>query len=193
MKKRFSFSSKQMVPMYAASILIFIAACQPQDNTQNSNEAITDKEQASQGTSYSKPSAPISFRHNYDGETSFGEIESLELTFSVASAGELAIQISGDAGVIQNGEHRSSHHLAAGESVTIPLSVSLPTAEKHYLNIQASIAMDGVQQGKAFSLALVPTQLNPAATGLVGGAEEKTDDGSNETIIMPAEETVREN
>jgi hypothetical protein len=136
--------------------------------------------------SYQKPSAAIHFSSSYDGQTTLNELESFEIKVKSGTAGELTVDITNKENILSAGNIQKTHSVVAGEIVSIPVAVTLSVEGKYYLNIHASINVNGKVQSKSFAIALFSDEAKERAEN--NAAKPNPIDGA--VSIMQAKETI---
>lgn len=97
------------------------------------------------GLSYQKPGADVRLFHNYDGHTTVGETETIELTFTEQyTSGQMYLRLKPDTAISIEPPFKDYVFSMGDKSAhTIEISVSAKTAGKHLLNIFASVMDEG--------------------------------------------------
>ncbi len=132
-----------------------------------------------------KPSAPITFTHNYDGTSYLGDTENISLVFSAGISGEILISIISKDGIISEGDITLAKNVTANEKVIIPMTLSLPEEGRYYLSINTSITENGSTQSKSFALAISTPQAKK-----LKNETNSLDKTKRNIIIMDAEEKI---
>ena len=139
--------------------------------------------------STAKPSAPIYFASDYDGQSIAGEAETFHITLTIAkhiSIAELTIHINSDSSLLDKAETHHYTLTADNPDVIQTITITPPLDGKYYLNILAQVEVDNQTQAKAFTQVIqtgAPTKNSPKRP------VHKSRDGQK-VIILPAQETL---
>ena len=147
-----------------------------------------------------KPGADVVFEHNYDGSTAVGEVENIELRFSLTVKSEesqvriylrsnenLQIHSQSQFNFSVGGANTAAH----STEIVIPLSLSSKIAQQYHLGIVLEVVnSQGTSSARVFELPLSVGRdsSQPQKTGLAASQEIVEDHRGRKLIIMDARE-----
>ena len=186
--------------IFVSSILVLTSACsnaqgKPHASVKASPSVKTQAAKTSP-TGYSKPSAAVSFNHNFSGRSSLGTTESVTMKISDRyPGGQLSVDVFPSAGIqmFNNGGLQNEVLELNGDSVNdVELRFQAKSEGVHQITMVAKVIMpDGQAITRSYTMPVyVGDQFQPvkksldhlkkAPTGKVGGG----------LVIMDADETI---
>lgn len=142
---------------------------------------------------YVKPGAAISLRHDYDGQTHPGELETFTVTLEhIYQVGYLTVQwLETPEVVISSDTNPNQIELSAGSSLTLPLQFSSVKNGRHMIGLDVIYeSLAGQQSRRVLS---VPVTIGTPATSksLPAPSAKATPKAAQGLIIMTAEEIIK--
>ena len=186
----------KIIAMICSLLCIFIlSACG--NNTEavdnhHSNLALQSDSHQSQidksKSTYIKPGAAIRFKHNYDGKTEVGEVETVQLSFTESySSGQMRVTLQADAALsLEPATQEYLFSMDSDQPHQLEIAVSAASEGKHYLNIFTSaIDESGQAKSRVFAIAFymgepAPKQSKPANQSSL-----------ENVIFLPSQETAQ--
>jgi len=159
-----------------------------QHNVVEHNHVKSTKKHSSQG--YMKPGASISYEHNLPADITPGETVVFQLTLDEGyDVGNMRVDIKGEGDIqIFPSSTRANFDMSSGGSHVMDISVTVGSAGRHYLHVQAlADAGQGQTMPRIFS---VPVQSGPVKAMKPHEKMSKTASGEN-IIVMEAEEVIQ--
>lgn len=141
---------------------------------------------------YVKPGAAISLRHDYDGQTDAGELETFTVTLDhIYEAGYLTVQWLDTAEVVISADTNPSQiELSAGSSFALPVQFSSVKNGHYMIGLDVIYeSLEGQQSRRVLSVPVTigTTVTNKRVSAPSTKAEPKAVQG---LIIMTAKETI---
>jgi len=170
---------------------ISLGACaQPplSENAADQNHARHELTGAKQSVArpYRKPGAAIDFTSDYRGSSTLGEVDTIEFSFTSVHAGLLVVSLRSKDLVMTAGDVEQSQVVEAGETVRIPVDVLMSAAGKYYINMLATIEIEGKRSARAFALPLYAGDWAAAKN-----RQQKALPSEGNVIIMQALESLK--
>jgi len=142
---------------------------------------------------YVKPGAAIALRHDYDGQTEKGELETFTLTLEhIYTEGYLTARVLDASGLrIHSDMNPQQVKLHTGSTVSFPIQFSAAQSGEYYLGVEVIYeTLAGDQSLRVLSVALSVGEQHSYKTKLPN--QQKAGIETHTGIIaLPAQETIR--
>ena len=136
---------------------------------------------------YVKPGAAIRFKHNYDGKTEVGEVETVQLSFTESYAsGQMLVRLQADAALsLEPATQDYVFSMNSDRAHQLEIAVSAISEGKHYLNIFTSATdQSGQSKSRVFAIAFYVGEPAPKQS------KSANQSSLEKVIILPSQETV---
>lgn len=141
-----------------------------------------------------KPGAEILFIHDFDGQIDSGIPEQVTLRFEHNYGdGDLTIQLDAESGMeLMGNSSPYTFILKDSAPAVLPITLTVQSPGKYYLNIFATFNRPNVSQGRAFALAVSTSDYVAAAKKKLDAIKNvpSSSDNAENIILLPAQETI---